>query len=514
MPRTLICSLILLLSACQAPDEPAASETPTPPPVELALAPGSVDFGIAAVGTRLTLSVTIENPGAESVVVPSPSLTGSGFLVEQMPAVLGPGERTELVVGFEPNAPGVIEGRLWFPSALGRPEVLLRGEGLLPQLQVPTEAVDFGAPPEGCVGDTAFYVTNVSGVPVEIVSIEVAGGDGQVELVSDLPPALGPGESALIQLTYRPDGPDSVTGLILITTADPTSTTSVVPFADGPDGDITSTIEVDVPPASLDLLLVIDDSSCSTAEQNRLAAALPSYLDSELLGVDWRVAVTTTSPGQGGDYVGDTPWVHSLQEGWSAELAARIQQGTSGSGDERGLDAAVQALSAPQSTDFLRANTPLAAIVVSDERDHSVIFPETSDYIDVFASLRPDPAQVVFHDITGGATGCTESIGSTGPGLGYIDVTTALGGVSGSICAPDYDAIVADQMAVSLNPPRFVPLPESTVPDSVTVELEGPIAWEPLAFERVDGGVRLDAPAPWDALVRVRYRDTNLCVQF
>lgn len=512
MPRTLVCTLILLLlPACDPAGGP--SDDPTPPPLRLTFDPAFIDFGPVPIGSESLQTITVRNPGDATLVLPSPVLTGSDFFIEDAPAALRPGEEGTLVLGFAPTG-GPADGRVSFPSLDNRPEVLLEGEGLLPRLQIPMVAEQLGGPAPGCARRSPFWLTNVSDVPVVISSVEVVGGDGQVTISTEFFPivtSVEPGESAAIDLIYRPTIAGPTEGSVVITTDDPGFPTYSVPFEGDSDASIASSIDVEVPPASLDLLLVIDDSSCSTAEQDRLAAALPHYLDSEILGVDWRVAVTTTSPSQGGEYVGTTPWVHPLQEDWDIELANRIQQGTSGSGDERGLDAALQGLTPPISTGFLRPNTPMAVILVSDEDDGSVLLPTPADYADALRALRDDPDQVRFHDITGGATGCTEAIGSTGPGLGYIDVTAALGGVSGDICAADYDATVADQMAVSVNPPRFVPLPETAIPETVRVEVGGPDTWQTVPHGVFDGGARLGTLPPWETTIRVHFDDTALC---
>lgn len=507
MPRTLICSLILLLPACDPAGQP--TEDPTPPPIRLVLDPASIDFGLLPIGSESVQTVTVQNPGDVTIVLPTPVLTGSDFFIEDAPTALGPGEEGDLVLGFAPTG-GRADGRVFFPTLADRPEVLLEGEGLLPRLQIPTEVVHLGGPAPGCGRRTSVWVANASTEPVATPSIEVVGGDGQVTVhdeITSFPSSLEPGESASLALLYRPTSDAPTEGTVVITTDDPGFPTYSVRFQGEPDASIASSLDVEVPPASLDLLLVIDDSSCSISEQDLLADALPASLDSELLGIDWRVAVTTTSPDQGGEYVGATPWVHPLQEDWAADLTSRIQQGGGGSGSERGLDAALQGLAPPISAGFLRENTPLATIVLSDENDSSVLLPTPLDYADALLALRDDPEQVRFHDITGGATGCVGS----GPGTRYMDVTTALGGVSGDICAPHFDTIVADQLAVSMNPPRFVPLPATAIPETVRVEVGGPDTWQTVPHVVLDGGARLDQRPSWETTIRVHFDDVALC---
>ena len=114
-------------------------------------------------------------------------------------------------------------------------------------------------------------------------------------------------------------------------------------------------------------------------------------------------------------------------------------QGTRGSANEKGLDAAFRALSSPLITTwnagFLRPDAYLALIFVSDEEDQS---PQTVDfYVNYFRAIKGfrnanlfSASSIAIPANRGGCSGI--------PGLRYIDVSDRTGGIFETICTQDW----------------------------------------------------------------------------
>ena len=172
---------------------------------------------------------------------------------------------------------------------------------------------------------------------------------------------------------------------------------------------------------------------------------------------------------------------------------AQVDQGSAGSGSERGFDAVQAALSEPlASTDnagFLREEAALAVIVLSDEDDDST--QGSTSFVNWFESLKPDPEKLTFSSICGDrGFGCQEfdffgNTLSASAGPQYIDATDMTDGFWASICTSDYTGILqqisltAAGMTVEFpldHPPSNLGLMTVTV-DGVTVVQDGVDGW-------------------------------------
>jgi len=151
---------------------------------------------------------------------------------------------------------------------------------------------------------------------------------------------------------------------------------------------------------SVDVLLVVDNSCSMIDEQIKLGsnfeAFIEEFVDAE---VDYQIGVTTTDmvdPEHRGRLQGETKVITSEMsfEDASDLFAENVHVCATGSGFEKGLDAARAALTEPvlsnENAGFLRENAALAIVFVSDEEDISV--DPVGTYLDFFFGLKGDPA--------------------------------------------------------------------------------------------------------------------------
>jgi len=216
-----------------------------------------------------------------------------------------------------------------------------------------------------------------------------------------------------------------------------------------------------VPPAEVDILLVVDDSCSMEDEQESLSSGFERFVEFfELAAVDYHIGVTTTDMenvagrliGYGGFKVinEDTPSPSQVFE-------ANVKVGTLGSGFERGLDAAVQAVSPLMlegpNQGFLRDDAVLSLIFVSDEEDISHL--GVNSYIDYFLSLKDENARrdvfnssalIGLDEDTGLPGSCGDPAEPNGGAVGsvrYFDMARQTLGSVGSICEEDFQDVVS-----------------------------------------------------------------------
>ncbi len=226
--------------------------------------------------------------------------------------------------------------------------------------------------------------------------------------------------------------------------------------------------------APVDILFVIDNSASMKQEQVNFGAKIDGFM-SLIKDLNWHIALTTTdskamtkdaggaarawSDGQlrpfdsdeGKQYVLKSDEISATEA--QVKLAAAIQVGLLGSGDERGVNAAYRAIERSADTaanaGFFRANARLAVVLISDEN-------ECSNGSCLSTSPKSVPANLVslvqstwgrdkiftFNSIAKMAadTKCTTAAVASV----YEEASNLTGGVTGSVCSNDYTTLLSN----------------------------------------------------------------------
>jgi len=228
------------------------------------------------------------------------------------------------------------------------------------------------------------------------------------------------------------------------------------------------------PVADVDILWVVDDSNSMASEQQLVADGFEAFISTiEDTNINFHVGVVTTdmdsSNPNAGVLLGEPNFLTS-DDDYVTLFEERIQVGTEGSDQEKGLAAALEALTEPKASGandgFLRDDAVLSIIFVSDEDDCSDdnalagedgracyqqedSLEPVKDYVDAFEALKYGTnGRVVTSGIIGPSaeSGCDE----TWPGHRYQTVAESSGGIVGSICDADYSGIM-DQMGLAVS---------------------------------------------------------------
>jgi len=238
----------------------------------------------------------------------------------------------------------------------------------------------------------------------------------------------------------------------------------------------------------VDVLWVIDTSGSMEKRQNQLAAQVGVFVDAlDQTQLNYQMAVTSMdmSPdGEKGRFIaqGGTPTVLTPSTpDLAGVLASRLRIGANGSPVERGLQTMKNALSAPLATTgtnqgFLRANSLLVVIFLTDEEDESV----DDDYVGFLDHLRPplpsgDRSWVAhFMGVVADDPACrTAEWGAFSVGTRYMTLAQASNGVVESICDADLRRALTNVKARVLEVTTEYPLDREPNIDSIVVLVDG-----------------------------------------
>ena len=221
------------------------------------------------------------------------------------------------------------------------------------------------------------------------------------------------------------------------------------------------------PNAEVDVLWVVDDSPSMAEEQALLAAGFESFIAGiEETNVDFHIGVISTdmdltNPNRG-VLVGEPAYL-TAEDDYISLFQERVTVGTEGSDKEKGLSAAVHALTEPLASGpnlgFLRPMATLLLIFVSDEDDCSdgdalegldggACYSQREELIPVkqfvtdFQNIKGPGARVVASSIVGPEV--IDACDDSWPGHRYATIAEITGGVQGDICEVSYEELMAD----------------------------------------------------------------------
>jgi len=207
---------------------------------------------------------------------------------------------------------------------------------------------------------------------------------------------------------------------------------------------------------TVDILWVIDNSGSMSPRQSMLATQVPDFVTAiNATGLDYQMDMSQN--GEKGRFLaatGTPAFLNASTPNLANLLAARIAPGGNGSPVERGEEAMRAALNmslrATKNAGFLRKNSLLVVIFLSDEDDSSA----KADYASYLDGLRPPLASGErswvsnFMGILPNDPQCkTSNWNFTDPGTQYIALATLSGGTSESICSGDLREAISNVRA-------------------------------------------------------------------
>ena len=211
---------------------------------------------------------------------------------------------------------------------------------------------------------------------------------------------------------------------------------------------------VQVTTPEVDVLFVIDNSCSMEEEQvaltNNFDAFIGYFVGS---GLDWHVGVVSTDmddqSAQG--KLRQAGGFRFLDESAPQPVDMFTQMahmGTSGAWTERGRDAtfaALESLKDSYNQGFYRDEASLSVVVISDEDDYSTNI-SLQEFISWLVNLKDDAELVKFSSIVNLHDPPCPPISSYPPEVGeeYLAATAAVGGITWSICDPNWDTVLGE----------------------------------------------------------------------
>ncbi|MGI5864840.1 MAG: choice-of-anchor D domain-containing protein [Myxococcales bacterium] len=483
-----------------------SAEATTFPHCEYEVVPAQLDFGNLLPGATRTLSFAVRNTSisAADVCVISPPRLAYGTPAElalvdppTSNVNLEPGESLEIAVRFSPGQHAGFAGAVEvFTSSASRPKatIPLIGSSQPTCLALVPDRHDFGDVAVGCDSDGAnFIALNLCPTPVELTSLDLLPSGSNAFRVShmpSLPATLAANESTMFRVVFSPSVLGRATSTVRLETSG--GEAIVVPlWGNGATNSTrTDVFHLDAVP-KVDVLLVVDDSCSMYDKQVALGAAFSSfiaYADSH--GVDYRIAVTTTSvdpsqdfangrfvPLQGGTRV-ITPTTPNKQQ----VFAQNVNVGTNGHWEELLFKPVELALSEPllstHNAGFLRPDALLSIVLVSDAADQDQT--PLSRYAGFLDRLKGPNQYTVSGmlptqaSLPGGS--CQYDDLTAGQSHRARTLVAATGGALEEICSTDWPAAMSNIGAVAFGSASRSRFHLSELPDTaepILVEVDG-----------------------------------------
>ena len=435
--------MVGVLSACQeqgfskvtdayGADGPQIEVTPT------YLEFGELDDDDDAVVRTFTITSVGESPLEVSGVEISGPESGFTILSSETAFTLAPGDSQDIEVAFSPigayeqTANAVVSSD---DADDPRVPVELLGAGLVPELMIDPDPLDFGVTYIGCDKDNTIDLVNVGNATLNISDYAFGGGD-EFEVLSGptMPVSLEEGESVSIYVTFTPSDEDVFDSTLAVTSNEPLGTRTGTQLGEGMFGaEYEDVFEIPEEPP-VDIMFMIDQSCSMDEEQAALASNFATFIsDLATYSADWQIIVANDEYGcnSSGILTASAPSYES-----------RFQAAVMAGDGERYFEDDQEALLTPASraidnTDtgecnagFMRDDALLHIVLVSDEREQSSA--TWSTLVNQIIAKKGDDSLVKISAIAGPMpTGCA----TAEAGTGYYEAANYTGGEFLSICS-------------------------------------------------------------------------------
>jgi len=188
----------------------------------LQASPGSVAFGNVPVGTRISQSVQLKNPGTGSATISSVSVRGGGFSTSglTLPVTLAAGGTKNLTLTFAPTAIGAGSGTITLKSSSGAQVLTLNvsGTGLTGTRTISAwpASLNFGNAAIGSAEKLAVTLKNNGNSNLTISGVSVTGLGANSINCAMSGSTIAPGQTVTLNLTFAPKSAQLMNGSVTI----------------------------------------------------------------------------------------------------------------------------------------------------------------------------------------------------------------------------------------------------------------------------------------------------------
>lgn len=458
--------------------------------------PPTLDFGSAGAGETVTQTFAVRNVGSGVLTVEGVAIAGtvSSFtiLTEDTSFEVPEGGEEIVEVAFTPlgandqRAEAVVDSD---DEDEPKVPVELLGEGLVPELQIDPDPVDFGDVYVGCDGQVDATLTNVGTDELVISSIAQSGDAFTMFDGNTLPLSLDPGASAAVTLLFSPTADRSEHGELVVASNEPLGTRAADIEGVGKyAGEYAEQFEVpEDPPA--DIVFFVDQSCSMDDDARNLASQFSSFIGQlSNYTTDWHVMVANDDDGCNNSGI-----LTSRSTDYEGRFETAVSQG-GGNYTEAGLTVTSRAIDKTDSGEcndnFLRSSAILHIILVSDEPEQSG--GSWQSYVDQVIAKKGDASLVKFSAVAGDVPGgCSSSGNSADPGTGYYDAVNYTGGEWLSICS-SWSSHVGALADASVEMDTF-DLAHTPIASTIEVSVNGSVRTNGWSYDANDNAIVFDA---------------------
>jgi Abnormal spindle-like microcephaly-assoc'd, ASPM-SPD-2-Hydin len=188
----------------------------------------AVEFGSVVVGSSALVTDYISNPSSSNITISGATVSGSVFQISQpaLPVTIPPGQRSEFVISFTPQTPGISTGTIAISSSAEQPSMTLSVSGTAVaagQIGLNPSSINFGSVPLSGSRTQTATVTNSGGTNLVISQVVASSSDFATSGLS-LPSTLEPGQTLNFNVTFAPRASGTRAGVISLTSSASLST--------------------------------------------------------------------------------------------------------------------------------------------------------------------------------------------------------------------------------------------------------------------------------------------------
>ena len=482
--------------------------------------PTSLGFGeLSSADDPVVKVFAVRSTGSAELSVEGMELrgeaAGSFTVLSETAFALPSGDVAQIEVAFQPVGANRQEAVLVVASdADNAPKVTvdLFGEGLVSELLIDPDPLDYGAAGINCPKLENVTLTNIGTEALTVSAIESEDAEFAITAGPTLPLALEPGEDATVRVTFTPSEENSFTGSLAVTSTEPMGTRRGTLLGEGALEGVAVvdewTLPVDPP---TDILFSLDSSCSMSSDIWEMYNNFDAFIrELEGFSEDWQIIVANEDDGchHSGVLTPSTP-----------DYTGRFQSALFAWNNNDDYTEALLTVNhnAIQETDvgecnagFMRPGAMLHIIDITDEPEQSLQLTgnDWEHLTDGIIAKKGDPALVTISAIAGDyPSGCD----GASPGTGYYEAVQKTSGIFLSICqnwaTTNNLGLLA---AASVNRDTYTlsqPAQESTI--KVWVNGARHSSW---SYDPATNTVTLRSPVPAEGdEVRIEYESTGAC---
>ena len=466
---------------------------------QILVEPAVLDFGDVEVGQEGSLPLMIQNTGVDELIIDEmtlTSVTGNGsFRIDNRPwqMTLAPQQDEIFTVTYTPTEDGdALANLIILSDDIDTPEIWvpINGGCDAPRLKVSPPVVSFEDLPVGCPQAELITLHNVGNAPLVVhgVDFQPTSDDFRATGLPLSKVTLEKNEWMAFTVYYEPETQNPNTAYFEVRSNDPTSPeTNVMVTGEAHFSDEVADIYEQQTPYSTDLLLVVDNSCSMSDHQQTLMDNVESFLAVlEGYAPDYHIAVVTTDDAV---FHGNVPYLTPETPDANAQFEYAVDVGTMGSGTERGLAKATEALTSTLADSggpnhgFLREDGALRILILGDEDDQSP--GDVSDYVTALQSLKTDHSMVMISSVAASEYGCD-------PAPRYEQAVSMTEGLSESICTDQWTSTMTSPLWLAEGLETTFDLGGTPVDDTLEVHLNGVLMTEGWDYDSTFNRIEFD----------------------